>query len=366
MQKFLTPEDTEAPKLDEVLMTASYGSSFCYALAKDVYCVGYFYDYRTLKHISVPQGVKRLSVGYYSLAIEDMNNNWRFIDIENNLPKLIINQISYNFGEELLDLKLFRDIICYLNSEQNLYCGGYGLRDFINPRYYENFDFLKMTDIKIKEFSIAKFSITAIGLDGKIYYWMASDVYDNNLKNYSVPLDVRSIIYELLFDKEVKKINTYKSVILVTTKDYKIYVYSSSIFQTIGGLEFGENLNQGQEISEGLKFTELGILEEALCGLTAEKELYCRGLSPYGLKYESNINKARQFTKVSNAPKNIKQVLFGFESICFILDSNEITCAGQITGKKSIFTDFQGRLIYTGNENKSMFQAPHIIEPIRN
>ncbi len=363
VQKLLTPDDMAAPKLDEVLMTASYGNSFCYALANDVYCIGNSYDYSQLRHIPVPQGVKRLSLGYYSLGIEDMNNNWHFIDNTNTLPRIIRNQNSYNFGEELLDLKVYRELVCYLNSEHNLYCGGRSLRDIINER--NNDGFVKMTDIKIKEFSMTTYIVTAIGLDGKIYYWIAPSYY-TDLKDSSKLLDSNSNLYELVFDKEVKKINSYESMIVITTTDDKIHVFSDAIPDYIGELEFGENLAQGQDISEGLKFKELGILRRAICGLTAEKELYCRGFLPSGLKYESNIDRARQFTKVSNTPEKIKQVMFGKESICFLLESNEITCAGGVTVTRSDNTDNQGRLIYTGNEKESIYQAPHVIAPIPN
>ncbi len=366
LQKLLTTDSNGEQKLGEILFTASYGDSICYALTNDVFCIGeHYYDSSNrLRHVYVPQGVKRLRIGNAFIAIEDMKNNWRFIDSSSSLPLLVRNEKSYKFGEDIVDLKMFSRWLCYLNSKHELYCGGERLNEIINFSY-DNSNFIKMTDIKIKEFYMSSYTLFAVGLDNKNYYWGRRHG-DNDLEEYRKPINFNFSSYEFLINKKIKNIIKRYDEIIITTIDDKIYLYTENLRETKGSFLFGDNYTQGQEISEGLKFTELGYLEGSICGLTVKKELFCRGTLQNFLKYESNPESRSNFTKVSNAPKNIKKVFFGFYSMCFLLDSNEITCAGELSGEISGGRDNQGRIIFTGGGKQMLYQAPHLIAPIRN
>ncbi len=371
IQNLLSEDKMEVKKLDEVLLTANYGRSYCYALVKDVYCFGNNYlNFIGLRQLHIPDGVKRLEMGYQALAVEDMNNNWTFIDPDRMLPSILTSNISYNFGEDLLDLKIYESLICYLNSEHELFCGGSDLNEIISTPY-DNYSFLKMTDIKIKEFFLSTSCVFAVGLDGKIYNWQRRS-RSSDLNEYLIPIDLTLAMYEFVFNQEVHNIFQMADNIVLNATNNKLYLFSEDVSNLrvtrrkygISYSDLGFSIKQGKEISEGYKFVEVSHLIDAMCGVTLDKELYCRGILPSGLKYESKKDPiASSFTKVSNAPKNFKKVMFGESSICFLLESNQITCTSNIRVELRGVRDDQDRLVFRGNSPTSIYQAPHLIAP---
>ncbi len=360
IQKWLTL-DTDTRVFEPVVLTANQYDIFCYALAKDVYCFGDSYSSNDPKHIPVPKGVKELRVGNGLVVIQDMENNWLFVG-ENvySLPPNLTSLNSFVNEDKIIDIQLSYNFICYLNLKYELYCGG-DEYDFIfyssNSRIFN-----KLSNVKIKSFNLDSGKLKALDFDGKLYYFSVSP---NDLGD-----TLNTILsYELNFNKKIESFQQYDDSLFVFTSDQNIYGFVEYLngLSTLNPL-FGEDFIQGKEISEGFKFSQIEFFYKGICGLTAEKDLFCRGRIPLGLKYEnSESRESNKFTKISNAPKNIKKIFAGSSTICFILETNAITCAGS-NGKNGIkqnITDNNGRLIHTGEIKPMSFEAPNIIAPIK-
>ncbi len=229
------------------------------------------------------------------------------------------------------------------------------------------FEFRKITNLKIKSFNLKSSTLNAIDLDGKLYVFGRDILYRSLIGN--INLIVNDIhMYEFIFDGPVKSVVQLGTNIIINTSDEKSYGFADDLMSVLSNKTFGDNFTQGQEISEGIKFTQLELLRDLLCGLTATNELYCRGSLPMGLRYETNYSSddIGKFRKISNLPRNTKKVIFGYKAICFLLDTNAITCAGEepSNGIEPKPRDREGRLIYNGGNNELIFQAPNIIAPI--
>ncbi len=343
------------PTLPPVTQMVAAGESFCYGTATDLYCLGS----QTLT-LPVKDGLRRIAIGGYSVAFENKNNQWTFIDGYQDIPSEVKRSDSHDFGFEVLDLQISNDIACYLTPNHELFCGGdYAKEIFIlNNRN----NFYKVSDLKIKEFNLRGTRILALDMTGKIFYFGREDSERRSESTH--------FIKKILGEKEYFEISGLKSiaatnmVFTFSTHDHKIYAYTNAEYFT-NSLAFGENFIQGNDISEGFELSQLSFAAYSMCGLNKARELMCRGSYVSGLVNDAREGSSKFFRKIVNAPKNIKKIVSGHFFMCMLLESNQITCAGDIRVQANQVTDGRGRRLYIGNDdNTPKFTAPHFIDKI--
>jgi hypothetical protein len=360
--KWFLPEKKEVELLPILHIASNFGKT-CYATANDVYCFG---EQGSI-HQRFDAGVQRLVMGTRSFAVEDKNNHWSFFDKSGDLPTFLNEAKPFDFGFKVKDLKIGFELACFLSPENELYCAGPASARFFNPNSTNTF--IKVTDNKIKKFDINVYRIVAIDMAGKAHYFG---------REYNDGTDLLTLTNQktniLPFSGDAKDIINKFYDFVITSSDNKIYGYANQINRPLNGNLFGVNFFQGKEISEGHLFTEVALLDKSICGLNQNKELFCRGAYAGFLKNESDKVVSYTFQKIKNAPKNIKKIVSGNEHICFLLDSNRITCTGRdylagLADGSRVLRDSKERIIYNGEESlqdeaPSPFAAPHIIDPI--